>query len=179
VAVVVKFRRRLTRLVERASFGLPPRVKHIVVARWHDLTRGLSVLLNPSIGFPAAGASAIVWTLTVILQWLVLRSFQPRAGAADAAFMVAAVSLASALPAAPGFIGVYHWAGQQALISAFPDLYDPSTALAAATVAHALSYVTSTALGVAGLWYFGMPPSAMSSALRERHRVHARVEGVN
>jgi uncharacterized protein (TIRG00374 family) len=176
VVIVVRFCGGLTRIVERAAGWLPPRARHGVVERWNDLMRGLSALLNPSIGLPAAGGSAIVWMLTVMLQWLVLRSFQPRAGAADAAFMVAAVSLATALPAAPGFIGVYHWAGQQALISAFPDLYDPSTALAAATVAHALSYVTSTALGVAGLWYFGMPPSAMASILREDRGVHAPIE---
>jgi len=70
------------------------------------------VLLKPSVGVPAAGGAVAVWILTVLLQWLVLRAFQPAAGAADAAFMVAAVSLAIALPAAPGFIGVYHWAGQ-------------------------------------------------------------------
>jgi len=179
VAALVVFRLHLTRVVMRATAWLPLRARHIVIEQWNDLERGLSVLLTPSIGLPAAGGAIIVWMLTVMLQWLVLRSFQPHAGIADAAFMVAAISLAIALPAAPGFIGVYHWAGQQALISAFPDLYDPSTALAAATVAHALSYLTSTALGVAGLWYFGLPPSAMSGVLRERHRIDASVEGVN
>jgi len=179
VALLVVFRLRLTRAIVWATSRLPLRARNVVVEQWNDLERGLSVLLTPSIGVPAAGGAIIVWTLTVVLQWLVLRSFQPRAGMADAAFMVAAISLAIALPAAPGFIGVYHWAGQQALISAFPDLYDPSTALAAATVAHALSYLTSTALGVAGLWYFGLPPSAMSGVLRERHHVDAPVEGVN
>jgi glycosyltransferase 2 family protein len=176
VATVVGFRGSITRVVERATRRLPRRAGQIVREGWNDLARSLAVLANPSIGLPAAGGALIVWILTVLSQWLVLRSFQPRAGAADAAFMVAAISLAIALPAAPGFIGVYHWAGQQALISAFPHLYDPSTALAAATVAHGLSYVTSTALGIGGLWYFGMPPSEMQAVLREDRGLHRGVE---
>ena len=80
------------------------------------------------------------------------------------------------MPAAPGFIGVYHWAGQQSLTTAFPQLYDPSVALAAATVAHAASYVTGTALGIVGLWYFGVAPSTMTRALRDGAGFHGRRE---
>jgi len=84
------------------------------------------------------------------------------------------VSLAIALPAAPGFVGVYHLAGQQALMVGFPHLYDANTALAATTVSHAVSYVTSTALGVFGLWYFGLPPRAIADVLEEDNRVSER-----
>jgi uncharacterized protein (TIRG00374 family) len=176
IAMLTRFRHQSRAVLESATGWLPTAARRIVVERWNDLTRGLTVLLKPAVGFPAAGAAVVVWTLTVAVQWLVLRAFQPAAGAADAAFMVAAVSLAIALPAAPGFVGVYHWAGQQSLIAAFPERYDPSMALAAATVAHALSFVTSTALGVGGLWYFGMPPSAMANVLRDGRIVAARLE---
>ncbi len=167
IVALIRFRRQSRIVFERAIGWMPARAGRIAVERWNDLTRGLAVLLKPSVGFPAAGGAVVVWILTVVLQWLVLRAFQPAAGAADAAFMVAAVSLAIALPAAPGFIGVYHWAGQQTLIAAFPERYDPSMALAAVTVSHALSFVTSTAIGIGGLWYFGMPPSAMANVLRD------------
>ena len=176
IVALIRFRRQSQFVLESATGWLPAGAGRIAVERWNDLTRGLAVLLKPSVGFPAAGAAVVVWILTVVLQWLVLRAFQPAAGAADAAFMVAAVSLAIALPAAPGFVGVYHWAGQQALNAAFPERYDPSMALAAATVAHAVSFVTSTAIGVGGLWYFGMPPSAMANVLRDGRTSAARVE---
>jgi glycosyltransferase 2 family protein len=166
VAMLARSRDRSSPVVRKATAWLPVRVRRIVVDRWTDLARSLSVLFTPSIGLPAAAASMVVWIMTVVLHWLVLRAFQPRAGFADAAFMIAAVSLATALPAVPGFVGVYHWAGQQSLVAAFPHLYDASTALAAATVAHAASYVTSTLLGVIGVWYFGVPASAVAGALR-------------
>jgi uncharacterized membrane protein YbhN (UPF0104 family) len=120
VGALARFRDRSSLAVEQATTWLPAAVRRMVVDRWADLMRGLSVLFRPSIGLPAAAASMVVWILTVALQWLVLRAFQPRAGLADAAFMIAAVSLATALPAVPGFVGVYHWAGQQSLVAAFP-----------------------------------------------------------
>jgi uncharacterized protein (TIRG00374 family) len=166
VVALARFQNRLPALVEGVTRWLPEALRQAAVERWKDLTRALAVLLKPRIGIPVAAASIVVWILTVVLQWLVLRAFQPEAGAADAAFMVAAVSLAIALPAAPGFVGVYHWAGQQALVAAFPERYDASTALAAATVAHAVSYLTSTALGLVGLWYFELPPSAISGVVQ-------------
>jgi len=160
--IVVRFRDRAAALIARLTAWLPEHIGREVLHQWSELVNGLSVLLRPSIGLPTAGGALIVWTLTVLLQWFVLKSFQPRAGFVDAAVMVAAISLAIALPAAPGFLGVYHWAGQQALVSAFPGRYDPSTALAAAIVAHAVSYFTSSAIGVVGLWYFGVAPSKIA-----------------
>ena len=170
VAVLVRFRERPPGVIEWFIGALPPRAERAVTVRWRDLTNGLAALLEPAIGIPAAAGAIVVWILTIVLQWLVLRAFQPHAGALDAAFMVAVVSLAIALPAAPGFVGVYHWAGQQSLVAAFPHLYDPNTALAAATAAHAASYVTSTALGLVGLWYFGMPLSTIVDAVHHGQR---------
>jgi uncharacterized membrane protein YbhN (UPF0104 family) len=169
---------RSSAMIEKATGWLPDGLRRTAAERWAELTRGLSALSERSIGLPAAAASLVVWTLTVVLQWLVLRSFQPHAGFVDAAVMIAVVSLAIALPAAPGFVGVYHWAGQQALTIAFPQLYDASTALAAATVAHAVSYVTSTALGVMGLWYFGMARRDFARALRYDIEVDGRLLNV-
>jgi uncharacterized protein (TIRG00374 family) len=179
IVAVVRFGDGTRAIFERATRWLPPAPRRAALDRWDELVRGLAALLEPAIGIPAAVGAVGVWLLTVVLQWLVLRAFQPQAGAADAAFMVVAVSLASALPAAPGFIGVYHWAGQQSLTAAFPQLYDPSVALAAATVAHAASYVTGTALGIVGLWYFGVAPSMMTRVLRDGAGFHRRREDVD
>jgi glycosyltransferase 2 family protein len=164
VGILVRWRAGSTAAIARVAARLPGSIGPAIVARWNDLERGLATLFEPSIGIPTAAGAIVVWSLTVVSQWLVLRAFQPQAALVDAGFMIAAVSLAIALPAAPGFVGVYHWAGQQALIAAFPQRYDASTALAAATAAHAVSYLTSTALGLIGLWYFGMRPAALKDA---------------
>ena len=176
IAALNRFRDPASRLLAWATSWMPAAGRAALMHRWSELTRGLAILLNPAVGIPAACGAAIVWILTIVLQWLVLRSFQSHAGAMEATFMIVAVSLAIALPAAPGFVGVYHLAGQQALMVAFPQLYDANTALAATTVSHAVSYVTSTALGLIGLWYFGVPPREMGTVLDARHQVRDRIE---
>lgn len=152
-----------------------PAASAAVVQRWHQAVEGLSRLLQPSIGVPAFVGILIVWALTVLAQWCVLRAFQPEASILHAAFMVAFVSLAIAVPAAPGFVGVYQWAGQQALAGAFSGFYTPALALAIALVAHAVSYLFSTMLGVAGLWYFGASLKTLESQLRHKTVVEGSV----
>lgn len=150
------------------------RTSAAVVSKWRQAVEGLSRLLQPSIGLPAFGGILVVWALTVVAQWVVLLAFQPQASILQAAFMVAVVSLAIAVPAAPGFVGVYQWAGQQALVGAFPGLYTPASALAIALVAHAVSYLFSTLLGVVGLWYFGASFKLLGSQIGRQPAV---VEG--
>ena len=170
IVVVTRYREPPPALVDWCTRVLPQRFGRAIIDRWRDLTQGLAVLLDPAIGIPTAAGALVVWVLSIVLQWLVLRAFQPQASALDASFMVAVISLAIALPAAPGFVGVYHWAGQQSLVQAFPHRYDPSTALAAATVAHAAAYITGTVIGLGGLWYYGMSLSTIVDAVHEGER---------
>jgi uncharacterized membrane protein YbhN (UPF0104 family) len=115
---------------------------------------------EPKIAVPATMGALVVWALTVVLQWTVLRAFQPSAGLLDAALLIGVVSIASAIPAAPGAIGTYQYVAQQALTLPFPALYTMSSALAIALISHAASYVYSSVLGIIGLWYFGVSLAA-------------------
>lgn len=155
VFVMAKLGDRSERLLRYFLRPLPHHYTDLIVARWQELVKGLMVLTQPSIGIPATIGALLVWVSTAAMQWSILRAFQPLASPVEATFMVVAVSLAIAVPNVPGFIGVYQWAGQQALVVPFPEHYTASSALAIAIVTHLLSYLLSTALGMIGLWYFG------------------------
>jgi hypothetical protein len=142
-------------LLRRLASRFLPGYADAIVARWVELVRGLSVLTQPSVGIPAVGWSILAWIVSLGFQWFVLLAFQSKAGLVEAAFMVAALSLAIAVPAGPGFIGVYQWVGQQSLAIPFPNLYTASSALGVAITAHLAYYISTTSLGVPGLWYFG------------------------
>ena len=146
---------------------LPPPYIELILARWRELVKGLIVLTQPAIGIPAFAGSILVWACTIAMQWSVLRAFQPLAGPVEAAFMIAAISLAIAMPAAPGFVGVYQWVGQQALMAPFPNLYTASSALGIAIVAHLTSYLFSTGLGLIGMWYFGQSFGGLGQVLNK------------
>lgn len=170
LATVVVARLHFDRIVTGLCRTLLPRHAEAILARWHELMNGLAVVRNPSIAVPVIAGAATVWTLTIILQWTVLRAFQPSAGLIDAAVFVAVVSVGGAIPAAPGAIGTYQWVGQQALTLPFPLLYPPPLALAAAVVSHAASYVFSTLLGAAGVWYLGIPLAQIRRGAAATHQ---------
>ena len=69
--------------------------------------------------------------------------------------MIASLSLAVIVPSSPGFIGVFQFVGQQALVIPFGDKYSVSSALAITLIAHIVYYVLSTLLGMIGLWRIG------------------------
>src|SRR5262249_53072224 len=130
IIVVVLFGEALESLVE-SVIGIVT-VKHapMVVRRWRELHQSLAVMRRPSIAVPATLGALLVWGLRVVLQWTVIQAFQPAGGMLDAAFFVGVVSIASAVPAAPGAIGAYQLVAQQALVLPFPALYTMSSALA-------------------------------------------------
>ena len=160
VVIVVLFGESLEPLVERVMTAVVKQHAGMFVRRWRELHNALAVMREPKIAVPATLGALMVWALTVVLQWTVLRAFQPSAGMLDAALLIGVVSIASAVPAAPGAIGTYQYVAQQALTLPFPALYSMSGALAIALVSHAASYVYSSVLGVIGLWYFGVSLSA-------------------
>ena len=69
--------------------------------------------------------------------------------------MMVSLSLAVIVPSSPGFIGVFQFVGQQALVIPFGEKYSDSSALAIALIAHIVYYIVSTLLGIIGLWRIG------------------------
>ena len=69
--------------------------------------------------------------------------------------MMASLSFALIVPSSPGFIGVFQFIGQQALVIPFGLKYSVSNALAIALMAHFVYYTLSTLLGIIGLWRIG------------------------
>ena len=134
-----------------------PRHGDAALRRWRELMAAVSVARDPAIAIRAVVGSVIVWTITIVLHWTILRAFQPAATLLQAALLVGIVSIAGAVPAAPGAIGTYQWVAQQALALPFPAAYTPASALAIAIVTHAATYSYGSVLGAVGLWYFGVP----------------------
>ena len=166
IVVVVMFGESLEPFVERVLTMVAATHADAFVRRWREFHGALGVMREPSIAIPATLGALSVWALTVVLQWTVLRAFQPSAGLIDAALLVGVVSIASAVPAAPGAIGTYQYVAQQALTLPFPALYTMTSALAIALISHAASYVYSSVLGVVGLWYLGVSLASFTPGAR-------------
>ena len=69
--------------------------------------------------------------------------------------MMVSLSFAVIVPSSPGFIGIFQFIGQQALVIPFGLKYSVSSALAIALIAHLVYYILSTLLGIIGVWRIG------------------------
>ena len=133
---------------------LPGRIAEFVEGMLRRFTEGLGAL---------SGGRHLVWiTVHSITIWLVVSCLPILIAFAalgmdlgspfqtlGAAWMTqAAIGVAVALPSAPGFFGVFHWACKLALIRFGVA---PETALAAGTLIHAVMWITLTSAGLAVL----------------------------
>lgn len=143
------FLRRVCEYVPFIPMGKVQRV-------WQEVADGATLLSQPQVAIRASILSLTTWTLSAGSYFCFLRSFQADASMIEATFMLVAVCLAITVPSSPGFIGVFQWVGQQALVLPFNGKYDHVTALAITLTLHLITYVFTSLLGVIGLSRLGL-----------------------
>jgi uncharacterized membrane protein YbhN (UPF0104 family) len=153
--LVVRFREASQRLLDRLLVRLTFLPRQAIQARWGELVEGLAPLTHLRSGSAAVLWTVISWILSITIYMLVMLAFEPDATLLEAVFIVVALALAITVPSSPGFIGVFQYVGQQALVLPFGGKYDASTALAITLTAHLVYYVVTSVLGLLGLWQIG------------------------
>ncbi|MCL4559678.1 MAG: flippase-like domain-containing protein [Chloroflexi bacterium] len=168
---IVRFRQQSERLLQfvlkRFTF-LPGQA---IQARWGELVDGLAPLTHWRSGLLAVFWSLVSWVFSISIYWFVLRAYQPNPTAVEAIFIVVALALAIAVPSSPGFIGVFQYVGQQALVLPFHGKYTPSSALAITLTSHLVYYLITTGLGIVGLWKIGESFARIGERIMTRRRV--------
>jgi uncharacterized protein (TIRG00374 family) len=127
----------------------------LISARWRELVEGFAAMTRGLTAARAALGSLITWALSIATYFCVIRAFQPDGSWLEAIFMIVALSLAVAVPSSPGFVGVFQFAGQQALVLPFGSKYTSAVALTIAIAGHLTYYLLTTSIGVIGLWRLG------------------------
>ena len=153
--LLVRLGPRSERFVRAICSYLPFLPVEKIVLLWRELVRGLQPVTHWRVAWRAVGWSLVTWAFSLAMYWCVLRAFQPDSRLVEAAFMMVALSFAVAVPSSPGFVGVFQFVGQQALVLPFGAKYDSASALAITLTAHLIYYLLTTSLGVIGLWRLG------------------------
>jgi glycosyltransferase 2 family protein len=134
---------------------LPSAAVEKLLARWKELVTGFIPLTHWRTALQVSLWSLITWGTIIVSYWCILRAFEPDARVVEGAFMMVTLSFAVAVPSSPGFVGIFQFAGQQALMLPFGAKYDATTAFAITLTAHIVYYVPTTGLGLIGLWRLG------------------------
>jgi uncharacterized protein (TIRG00374 family) len=170
LVLAVRFSHRVESLLRAVCGRFPILPEAALVARWQELVNGLAPLMRWTTALRVIAWSILTWACSIAVYWCVLRSFQADSTWLEAAFMVAALSLALTVPSSPGFIGVFQLVGQQALVLPFGGKYDAATALAITLTAHIVYYLITTAMGIVGLWRLGESFAGLWQAIRPGSR---------
>lgn len=148
----VRFGTHAERLIRYFCGWIPGLPVEKILEMWRELLQGLTMLSNHRLALRVQAYEVLSWGLNIFTYYCIMRAFQPDAGMVEAVFMVVVLCFAVSVPSSPGFIGVFQWAGQQALVLPFAAKYNLPTALAIALISHATYYITTSLLGALGLF---------------------------
>jgi uncharacterized protein (TIRG00374 family) len=145
---LVFFPARLLALFELFARRVSPAVEERGRRTLETFVRGLSVLRSPARFAGVFGWTVAHWALNGVGFWLAFRAVGITAPFSAALFLQAFIALGTAVPALPGFFGVFEYMSVQGL-----RVYGVSQQQAAtwAIGYHLLSFIPITLLGA---WYF-------------------------
>lgn len=140
-------------LVSRVFFFLPHAIKEKVLHLLESFVQGMKVLKNIRQLLWLTFLSFSMWILFALTLVILGYSFGINVPFTGMCFVCICIALAVALPQAPGYIGVYHFAVQKSL-----ELFHvaPPTAQSFAIVSWAISILTSLVIGTFFLWKEGL-----------------------
>ena len=178
IVLMARFKQAARRFVEWALkfFAFLP--AQSLLHWWDDLIESLTILLDWRVAFKAVGWSVAAWSMSAIVYWCVIRAFQPAGLVVEAVFMMVTLSLAVTVPSSPGFIGVFQFAGQQALVLPFGTKYNPGSALAITLTAHLTYYLLTTLIGLVAVWATGTSFSKLMRKVTGQKPVSPKIEPV-
>jgi len=149
--------KRFIRTIERF---LPDRIRHSLDDVLDSFIEGLSILHDPKILFTITGWSLFLWLVIAVGFWAGVRAFVPQFAFQNTFLIMILLAIGVAIPT-PGAVGSYHLACKLGLTSFFnvPD----AQAGAIAIVAHFITFVPVTILGVIFLWHEGLSAKKLTS----------------
>lgn len=92
--------------------------------------------------------SAVIWSTISVFYWVVLLAFDPTQPFVAGVAVASITALSMTIPSSPGYIGVFEFVTRETMV-----LFgmEPAAALSYALVAHAITYVMLTLLGLGSM----------------------------
>jgi glycosyltransferase 2 family protein len=152
-APMKKFIRKIERI-------LPDRIAHSLDEVLDSFIQGLSILHDPKILITISYWSIFLWMVIAVGFWAGVRAFIPEFAFQNTFLIMILLAIGVAIPT-PGAVGSYHLACKIGLASFFsvPD----AQAGAIAIVAHFITFVPVTILGIIFLWQEGLSAKKLTT----------------
>jgi uncharacterized membrane protein YbhN (UPF0104 family) len=128
----------------RLASRLPDRVAGVAGRTVHTFVDGLAVMRRPAVLLAAFGLSVLLWLSIALGVWLTSRAFD-LTFRFDGSFLIIMFLVVGVAAPTPAGVGTFHWMYRLAVTTFFGAPVD--TAVAAAIVLHAVSFIPVSLLG--------------------------------
>lgn len=145
---------------------LPERFAAKMIQLFRSFIQGLTQTSDPAKILWVLFLSVAIWIISGFSVYLNVLAFGISLSYKAVIVLMLAIVFSVAIPAAPGYVGVYHFLVQQTLIL-YMDM-DATQALSVAVVVHATNYIPQTAVGLARFAYEGLKVSELFAAGEQR-----------
>ncbi len=142
--------------------AMPERLEEKLIGFFRSFVRGLTQTTEPAGIFWILTISVTIWIVSGFSVYLNVLAFGISLSIKAVVILMMAIIIAVAVPAAPGYVGVYHYLAQQALV-AYVGM-DQAQAFSIAVVIHASNYIPQTLVGLARFTFEGIKISDLKSA---------------
>ncbi|MFC1852811.1 lysylphosphatidylglycerol synthase transmembrane domain-containing protein [candidate division CSSED10-310 bacterium] len=136
-------------LVEWLTKLIPANLREHVLHITRSFITGLNILKDGSAFFISVVLSLLLWLVIIFQTYLFFYVFDLPLGFSEAIFLLVVMAFSVMIPAAPGYVGTFHYGTELALILM---AVERNTAKAFAIVAHVFSMFSITVVGFFYLW---------------------------
>lgn len=133
---------------------LPRSVRRPVVDALDAFLEGVAAVRDGRLVLLAFGWSVVIWLVASLSVWVGMLAFGIRLPFVAAVFLQSIISLAVALPSAPGFFGVFEAAARVGLVDVWGAATGPAVAFAIGY--HLAGFVPVTVIGLYYVWRMGL-----------------------
>lgn len=126
---------------------------------------GVESLHNPARLMKFLSLTVLIWTGDVLSSMLIAYILHLSLTFAQALLLVTALGLSSAIPSAPGYVGVFQFVAVTVLV---PFGFTRSDALSYILMLQAINYVVTSALGLLALWQLNLSLASFKNAEAEQ-----------
>ncbi len=157
LAMVLALKIKTELFIKIARFftgSMPTRLQDKLLGFFRSFVKGLTQSTDPLEVFWIIFISVAIWIVSGFSMYLCVLAFGISLSMEAVIILMMAIVAAVAIPAAPGYVGVYHYLAQQALV-VYVGM-DLTQALSIAVVIHAANYIPQTLVGLMRFAYEGI-----------------------
>jgi len=151
---------------------LPAGLQEKILAAVRRFAAGLVIMGRPGALFAVLAAGFFIWAVNMLPIYFTGLAFGLDIGIVGCMFMLVVGAAAASIPAAPGFIGVFHYFNQKGLVFIMSAVYGVTVisedALPFAVVLHACYYFPMIVAGALVAWGEGYSLTKLREEAREK-----------